>query len=266
MSRMNILQPFRSVSIFKIILSLSFSFFLPEGITKGQDSKLGPQQTIKIKESQKKQTDHSIFDSLLKKYVANNGDVDYAGLKKDEKKLDQYLNTLQKGLSDQTSEKEKLAFWINAYNAFTLKLILNHYPVSSILNLYEGKPWEYRWINIRGKTLSLDDIEHGIIRKEFKEPRIHFAVNCASRSCPPLQREAFTAKNLNILLEKATTAFVNGNQNRIAPDNPELSSIFKWYDSDFGDLTAFINKYSKVKVKRSAKITFLTYDWSLNEK
>ncbi len=235
------------------------------GETNGNSVKPEAFQTTNIKKSQKRKSDHKIFDSLLQKYVSTSGTVDYKGLKRDEKQLDQYLKILQNGLSGQSSEKEQLAFWINAYNAFTLKLILNNYPVSSILDLHEGKPWENRWIHIKGKTLSLDDIEHGIIRKEFKEPRIHFGVNCASRSCPPLQRKAFTSENLNDMLEQSTKEFVNGNQNSITTDNLELSCIFKWYGSDFGDLIGFINRYSKVKVKNTAKITYKSYDWSLNE-
>jgi len=262
---MKIKHPFKAGKFLKIILSLMLCYPLNTAETNGNSVKPEAFHATNIKKFQKSKSDHKIFDSLLQKYVSLSGTVNYNGLKMEERQLDQYLKILQNGLRDRSSEKEQLAFWINAYNAFTLKLVLDNYPVSSILDLHEGKPWEYRWINIRGKTYSLDDIEHGIIRKKFKEPRIHFAVNCASRSCPPLQRKAFTSDNLNELLDTSTKAFINGNQNSIATDNLELSSIFKWYGSDFGDLIAFINRYSRVKVKSTAKITFKSYDWSLNE-
>jgi hypothetical protein len=262
---MNIMPQSKAGSLLKVTISLILCFYCTAGVTTGHSGKAEALYTLKIKEWGKRKTDHKIFNSLLQKYVSTSGTVDYKGLKRDEKQLDQYLKILQNGLSGKSSEKEQLAFWINAYNAFTLKLVLDNYPVSSILDLHKGKPWEHRWIHIRGKTLSLDDIEHGIIRKEFKEPRIHFAVNCASRSCPPLQRKAFTSENLNDMLEKSTKAFINGNQNSISTDNLELSSIFKWYSSDFGDMIAFINRYSKVKVKDTTKITYKSYDWSLNE-
>jgi hypothetical protein len=112
---------------------------------------------------------------------------------------------------------------------------------------------------------SLDDIEHGIIRKQFREPRIHFAVNCASLSCPPLQNRAYTAKNIDTLLEKATKEFINSRENSIQVNSVELSSIFKWYAEDFGNIIAFVNRYSTVKVDNTAQISYKEYDWNLND-
>ena len=209
--------------------------------------------------------DHRLFDSLLATHVTRENRVDYVGLKKDSKKLDAYLNILNKGIPANASENEKLAFWINAYNAFTLKMIIDHYPVSSIRTLYNGKPWEHTWISIKGKTYSLDDIEHGIIRKEFKEPRIHFAVNCASVSCPPIQNCAYTGHNLDKLLEKATKEFINSDENTIQNNSLQLSSIFKWYANDFGNVIAFVNRYSAVKVNKNVPIHYKAYDWKLND-
>jgi hypothetical protein len=209
--------------------------------------------------------DHRKFDTILLTHVNPEGRVDYAGLKRNLSELDAYLNILKRGFHEKATDNEKLAFWINAYNAFTLKMIIDHYPVNSIRTLYNGKPWEHAWIPIKGKMYSLDDIEHGIIRKQFREPRIHFAVNCASLSCPPLQNRAYTAKNIDTLLEKATKEFINSRENSIQVNSVELSSIFKWYAEDFGNIIAFVNRYSTVKVDNTAQISYKEYDWNLND-
>ena len=220
---------------------------------------------IPLLEKQQTSADHQLFDQLLAVHVTRDGRVDYAGLQRDSQKLDAYLNILKKGIPENAHKHEKLAFWINAYNAFTLKMIIDHYPLKNIRFLYKGQPWEYVWISIKGEMHSLDDIEHRIIRKEFKEPRIHFAVNCASASCPPLQNRAYTAKNLNKMLEKATKEFINGDENTVQNNSLQLSSIFKWYAKDFGNVIAFVNRYSSVKVNKNAQINYREYDWSLND-
>ena len=210
---------------------------------------------------------HTAFDALLKIYVSASGKVNYKGLKKEKDKLNVYLATLsENGISKGMSRHEQLAFWINAYNAFTIKLILDHYPVKSITDIANGKPWDMRWIAIKDKTYSLNDIENSILRPQFKEPRIHFAVNCAAKSCPPLMNRAWTASRLERDFEERTKAFVNNPAyNEIAADRIRLSKIFDWYSGDFGDLIGFLNKYSSVRIDREAKIEFLEYDWGLNE-
>lgn len=208
---------------------------------------------------------HEPFNDLLVKYVSQNGNVNYKGLKTVSKKLNTYLNALSETSVSSLNRSEQLAFWINAYNANTLKLIIENYPVSKITDLDGGKPWDRKWIKIDGKTLSLNNIENDIIRPQFNEPRIHFAVNCAAKSCPPLLNKAWTAENLEGNLKRQTKNFINNAEyNTISKNEIEVSKIFDWYAEDFGDLIAFINNYSSTKVKPSAQITFKEYNWNLN--
>lgn len=208
---------------------------------------------------------HTKFEALLSKYVSAAGKVNYKGIKSEATKLDEYLTQLENTDVPSLSKKEKLAFWINAYNAFTVKKIVDNLPVASITDLDGGKPWDVKWIKLNNKTLSLNNIENDIIRPTFKEPRIHFAVNCAAKSCPPLLAQAWTASNLESNFEKQTLAFINnGSYNQINADNPKVSKIFEWYAVDFGDLISFINKYSTVKINKSATVGYSDYDWALN--
>lgn len=209
---------------------------------------------------------HDKFDALLSKYVSNNGDVDYTGLKNDVSKLQLYLDELTSTQISSLTKNEKLAFWINAYNAYTIKLIVDNFPVSSITDLEGGKPWDKKWIKLNGQTLSLNNIENDIIRPQFNEPRIHFAVNCAAKSCPPLLNEAWTASNLESNFAKQTKKFINNPQfNKVSDESIEISKIFEWYGEDFGDVIAFFNKYSDTKVSPSVEKKFLEYNWAINK-
>ena len=141
---------------------------------------------------------HDAYNTLLSKYVSGSGVVDYSGLKKEEKILDQYLKDLSAqvpSVNDKTAKA--LAFWINAYNAYTLKLILKNWPVKSITDLNNGKPWDVKWIQLGNKSYSLNNIEHDIIRPVFNDPRIHFAVNCAAKSCPTINNKAMKEANVD---------------------------------------------------------------------
>lgn len=209
---------------------------------------------------------HDNFDAILRKHVASNGDVNYAGIKADQAALNNYLGELEAADVSTMSRKEKLAYWINAYNAYTIKLITDNYPLGSITDLEGGKPWDKKWIKLNGKTLSLNNIENDIIRPQFNEPRIHFAVNCAAKSCPPLLNRAWTAKNLEANFEKQTKAFVNSSSfNQIGGSSATVSKIFEWYAVDFGDLITFLNKYSSTKLDAGATISYKDYNWSLNK-
>jgi len=209
---------------------------------------------------------HSALDQLLASNVSASGKVNYKGLQAKISELDAYLATLESASISKLSRNEKLAFWINAYNAYTIKKILNNYPVSSITDLDGGKPWDVKWIKLDGKTLSLNNIENDIIRPQFKEPRIHFAVNCAAKSCPPLLNKAWTADNLEANFSKQSKAFINNAlHNELSPSNCQISKIFEWYAVDFGDLVSFLNKYSSTVIDSGAKIGYKEYDWSLNE-
>ncbi len=209
---------------------------------------------------------HGDFDALLKKYVSSSGVVNYQGFKKEEIRLDAYLKVLEKTNIEKTWSRNKtLAFWINAYNANTIKLILKNYPLKSIMDLNNGKPWDVKWIKIDLRTLSLNNIENDIIRPKYKEPRIHFAVNCAAKSCPPLLNRAWTESNLNSNLERQTKSFINNSKyNTITAGNVEVSKIFDWYGKDFGDLKSYLNKYSNTTIGAGTSINFKTYNWNLN--
>ena len=215
-----------------------------------------------------KKLSHSSFDVLLKKYVSPSGVVDYSGLKGNSNQLQSYLSELAKETPKSTwSRNEKLAYWINAYNAFTLDLIIKNHPVKSITDLDGGSPWKVKRIELEGKKYSLDQIENQIIRPQFKEPRIHFAVNCAAVSCPTLLNEAFLPEQLNAQLEKQTKKFINNsNFNQITAGSAKVSKIFEWYGEDFGDLKKYLNKYSNSKIGEGVKIEFNEYNWTLNGK
>lgn len=209
---------------------------------------------------------HTDFDKLLKKHVSPSGKVSYSGLKSERSNLNNYIAKLSS--NPPTSDwprNEKLAFWINAYNAYTIDLILENYPVKSITDLDGGSPWKVNRIEIGGKKYSLDQIENKIIRPQFKDARIHFAVNCAAKSCPSLLNEAFFPDKLNSQLNAQTKKFINNkNFNSISENAISVSKIFEWYAEDFGDLIAFLNKYSTTKISAEAEKSFSEYDWSLN--
>ncbi len=211
--------------------------------------------------------DHGLFNSILNANVTN-GRVDYASIKQSIGQLDAYLKQLEESTFDSSwSRADKLVYWINAYNAYTIKLIINNYGVSSITDINGGKPWDKQWINLQGKTYSLNNIENDIIRPKYQEPRIHFAVNCAAKSCPPIANQAFTVSNLESLLERQTKSFINNStHNQISASKAIVSKIFEWYAEDFGDLKTFLNKYSKVQINAKSNVEFNEYDWALNGK
>jgi len=211
---------------------------------------------------------HSIWDGLLKKHVSATGQVDYKGLKADRATLKTYLDMLSSHPpQDIWSETDRMAYWMNAYNAFTVELILQNYPVKSIRDISE--PWKKKWIKIGGTTYSLDFIENGILRKDFSDPRIHFGIVCASYSCPKLHNAAFTGANTNAMLDKLTKGFVNDpKRNKISANAIQISEIFNWFKGDFtksGTVIEFLNKYSTVKISAGAKTTYMEYSWALNE-
>lgn len=234
--------------------------------------------------------DHSSFDHLLKQYVSKDGAVEYKGFLKDKVVFEEYLQLLSNNPPDKTtwSESEQLAYWINAYNAFTIKLIIDNYPVASIKDIKKGIPfvngvWDLKFFKIGDQEMDLNEIEHGIIRTQFKEPRIHFAVNCASYSCPHLRNEAFVADRLEEQLVDQTRVFLADNRknNLDSPDKIVLSSIFKWYSTDFTNkgffsrlfggsgrskkLIQFIQPYTDLNINKNATVEFMEYDWSLND-
>lgn len=233
--------------------------------------------------------DHRRFDEVLAAFVDARGRVDYAGLKRSGA-LDPYLAQLDAATPEAMPPRERLAFWINVYNAWTLRLILDHHPVQSIkritpvrlpgLSLYLPKlnsPWEYRIVRAAGRRLTLNEVEHGIIRKAFDEPRIHFALVCAARSCPKLRREAYTGPRLDAQLDDQARDFLHDPARNRIPDAPgliRLSPIFRWFRRDFArderGLQAFLAPYFEGDVRERLRrgdyrVRYLRYDWRLNE-
>ncbi|PWI30833.1 DUF547 domain-containing protein [Flavobacteriaceae bacterium LYZ1037] len=210
---------------------------------------------------------YNSWDSFLQKHVNSNGEVNYKAITSDKQLLQTILDEFSKNKPDHTwTKNETLAYWINAYNAFTIKLIINNYPVKSIKDI--KKPWDQEFISIGKVPMSLNEIEHEILRK-MNEPRIHFAIVCASFSCPKLQNKAFTAKNLDSQLTTATKEFLaDKNRNNISENDIEISKIFDWFSKDFtenGTLFEFLNQYSDIQISPNAKKRFKDYNWALNE-
>lgn len=212
-----------------------------------------------------------LYQGLLRDHVRE-GRVDYAALRTDAR-LAAYLKKLAARDPSALPRDEALAYWINAYNAATLKLVVDAWPVDSIMKINAGKPWDVPVFRPRGQpaALTLNQIEHDIIRKQFAEPRIHFALVCAAASCPPLRAEEYTASALEAQLAEQTKNFLADRViNRFDPATNRyvVSPLFKWYASDFGgtDATvrAFIDDLAGASPSADAPITYSDYDWSLN--
>ncbi|MEO8117285.1 MAG: DUF547 domain-containing protein [Bacteroidota bacterium] len=222
---------------------------------------------------------HDAWTGLVQKYVNADGLVDYKGFISDSEKLNTYLTLISNNPPGKSwSENDKIAYWLNAYNAFTIKLIIDHYPLKSIKDLgpkdqviFINTPWDIKFFEIGGKTMTLNRIEHRILRKDFTEPRIHFALNCASMSCPKLRREAYVGNKLDEQLTDQAKDFLRDeSRNKITASTPKVSSIFKFYGSDMTKwsgktLIGYINQYSPVQINEDAELQYLDYDWSLNK-
>ncbi|MDY2587319.1 DUF547 domain-containing protein [Winogradskyella aquimaris] len=212
-------------------------------------------------------SDHQLWTELLTNHVSKTGNVDYEAFIKDSLKLKNYISYLKLNApSEGNTKEEQLAFWINAYNALTIDLILRNYPLESIKDLKD--PWDQRLWKFKDKWLNLNDIEHDILRK-MNEPRIHFAIVCASKSCPKLKNKAFVAEDLDTQLTEATKAFLaDESKNEISENELKLSKIFRWFKKDFeqnGSLIDFLNRYSDIVISDKAKKSFKDYNWALND-
>lgn len=212
---------------------------------------------------------HDKLDALLRKHVSSSGKVDYKAFKKDHAVLEDYINMLELNPpKSDWSKNKQMAYWINLYNAFTIHTILENYPVNSIMDIAGGKVWDSKTINIGGEKLTLNKIEKDKLLKRFKEPRVHFAVNCAAASCPPLLNKAWTEDNVQRYLQKQAEAFINNSQyNQLSAKSIQVSQIFNWYAADFGGkdkILPYIQKYADTEIKDNAKVTYNEYDWGLN--
>lgn len=212
------------------------------------------------------------YNGLLGKYVTNSG-VRYAAWKNnaaDMKAIQDVVNAVAREKPVSLSKKDQLAFYLNAYNAWILHEALGRYPTTSVKDLLFTF-FTCQRLKVGGEEMSFDYLEKDIIRAKFAEPRIHFALNCASRSCPPLYQEAFSGDQLDSQLEAVAVAFVNSTRGvayYADRKTAELSAIFDWYRDDFkgvGGPVAFINKRRHGSLPNDTRIGYQEYDWSLNE-
>lgn len=228
--------------------------------------------------------DHSAFDQMLKSYVdPDTGMVNYDGFKENVADLDAYLDsTIATTNLGELSSDQQFAFYVNAYNAYTIKLILERYPKLKSIREFKPDPWEQVNWNVAGETLSLNQIEHEKLRPVFKDPRIHFAVNCASIGCPPLRAEAYTAEKLEEQLEAATKSSLTSDKYaKVKKGKLYLSSLLDWYGKDFTNpeykghaesVAEYVAQYAnedvaKLVADKGAKtpVRFMSYDWNLNK-
>lgn len=224
--------------------------------------------------------DHSKFDQALKKYVDDKGLVDYNSIAKDSG-FSEYVQSLQTARVEELSRDGQLAFWINGYNAVTIDKVIKKKPKKSVRETFIPGVWTAtkfftsREHIVAGKRLSQDDIEHEILRKQFKDPRIHFAIICASMGCPPLPRIAYTEENVQTRLEEETRKYLNsprGTRIDRAENTLHMSKLFDWFATDFiqksGSTLAFMQPYLHEEVRifleRDPMISYLEYNWALN--
>jgi hypothetical protein len=224
---------------------------------------------------------HALLTRVLTQYVKD-ARVDYAALKAHPQDLNRYLDQIaavSKAEFKKWNEPQQIAFLSNAYNAYTLRLIIDHYPVKSIKDIggFVKSPWDQPVVKLFGETITLNTVEHGILRKDHAEPRIHFALVCAAKGCPPLRREAYVGERLAGQLDDQAKQFLaTTNKNRVETGERVLylSPIFKWYRADFekksGSVLAALKPFWPEKsaaalAKGNLKIRYTDYDWSLNE-
>lgn len=229
--------------------------------------------------------DHTAWTTLLAAHVVPGADginrLRYAAIAGEARALlDDYLGTLQRVPISTARRDEQRAFWINLYNALTVHIVVSHYPVTSIRDidispgLFADGPWGLKQVNVEGEELSLDDIEHRILRPIWKDPRIHYAVNCASLGCPNLLREAFTAGNTERLLDDGAHAYVNHPRGaNVSAGQLTVSSIYAWFEDDFGGNDAGVIEHLRryaddpllSALEAVTRIHGDAYDWSLND-
>lgn len=222
--------------------------------------------------------DHSRFDAMLRIHVDAEGLVDYARLRVAPAELDAYVASLAAAPFDALGRDEKLALLINAYNAFTLRLVLDHWPLASIRDIPDAERWDARRFKLAGETLSLNQIEHERVRPRFREPRVHFALVCAARGCPPLRAEAYTGARLEAqLADQARRVHSDDRWLRFdrATGVLRLTELYKWYESDFrqaaGSVPEHVARYAAavraaLDAGERVDVRWIPYDWSLNEK
>ena len=247
-----------------------------------------PAELFRLAVSATRTVDHLAWDRLLKTYVKSSGDginrVDYTSFKRSgHSELKAYLSRLETVDPGTLDRAEQFAFLANLYNAKTIDIVLDKYPVNSIKDIslggglvaaFSGGPWKAKVLKLGGSDFSLDDIEHGILRPVFKDPRVHYAVNCASIGCPNLQMEAFTGARLSAQLDAAARAYINQTRGaNVVGGKLVVSSIYNWFKADFGGNDAGVLKHLRTyaapalaeKLKAISSIGDHAYDWHLND-
>ncbi len=229
--------------------------------------------------------DHQLWQRFLDRYLVAGPSGTYlvrygAVQNRDISSLNAYLKQMSAVKINEYNQREQLAYWTNLYNALVVKIVLEHYPVKSIRDIdltsswFGGGPWDAKLITVNGQSLSLNDIEHRILRPIWKDPRIHYVINCASMGCPNLQRSAFRADNIETLLEKAALDFINNPKGVMIKDNKLIvSKIYDWYKEDFGGTDQAVINHLKHYAKKSLRqelesynrINSTQYDWLLND-
>lgn len=221
---------------------------------------------------------YNSLNTILSQYVDSLGLVNYKRLVSDKALVDSALSEFESSPpSNKWSKEQKKAYWINLYNLLTLKLVVDHYPIKSITELHPAfyipflnSVWHQKSFTIYGKQISLDIIEHQILRSDFNDPRIHFAINCASISCPNLRGEAYQPSILDSQLKDQTILFINdSSKNTLTESHLQVSPIFLWFKNDFTnhntELVNYLICYGDSLISKNATIDFLDYDWDLNE-
>lgn len=270
-ARLRYIFPFLLLALLSVQAPMSRAFDQPWAYWLGSN------------EASTRQPDHSRWQQLLDRYLHRDAKGQHlfaygAVSGADKASLKAYLDTLEQVDPRTLSRAEQRAYWINLYNAATVKLVLDHYPVSSIRRIHRGLlplgPWDDELITVAGKRLSLNDIEHRILRAIWRDRRIHYALNCASMGCPPLQAEAFTAQNADALLQAAEQAFIR-HPRGVRYDNGRLvvSKIFRWFSEDFASSEQGLRRYLAQFAAPEEQAALLNgkvalsyqYDWSLND-
>ncbi len=275
----------QSKSVFSVIkiaasifAGLVFALHSPGASAQGKLKRFS-----EFSDTQQISIDHSAWDKFLKTYIVELEDqrtiFKYADVTGgDKKSLENYLASLEGIDTKKLTKPQAYAYWVNFYNALTIKVVLDGYPVKSIkdLGLFKRGPWSKDFVKVSGAKLSLDNLEHGILRAFWSDPRTHYAVNCASYGCPNLQDTAFTAENTDALLTKGATEFINHPRGIDVSDKGKVkaSSIYSWFQVDFGDseekvlehVRLYASETLKERLSGKTKIDSYDYGWELNEK
>ncbi len=269
---------------FTLILSILFTATLAVPLSAAPQAELWEKWTAHDPSS-KLRVDHSIWDAFLKKYVRYSDSLGmnvlpYAEVTpEDRRRLDSYIRMLEGTAVSDLSRRSQKAYWINLYNAKTIQLVLEHYPVDSIKDikiggLFSRGPWKKEVLEIEGEQLSLNDVEHRILRPIWEDPRIHYAVNCASIGCPDLPDLAYTESETERMLDEGARRYINSDRGvAYIDDTLYLSSIYDWFQEDFGDslegvfthLRRFADEETLQELNEYSGSVEYRYNWSLNE-